>query len=88
MDRFVTAGGNFFDTADVYGLGQSERVLGNWLTRQAKRDAFVIATKARIRTDMHDVNAGTMQKYHCLLFYQFINIHIYIYIMGGVSELF
>ena len=62
MDRYATAGGNFFDTADVYGLGQSERVLGTWLTRQQaqhrSRDAFVVATKGRLRTDMHDVNAG------------------------------
>ena len=64
MDSYAAAGGNFFDTADVYGLGQSERVLGNWLVRQGKRDSFVIATKARIRTDMHDVNgAGNSRKH-------------------------
>lgn len=36
-------GVNFFDTADVYGAGHSERVLGEAL--QGKRDQVVIATK-------------------------------------------
>jgi len=70
MDRFAAAGGNFFDKADVYGLGQSERVLGTWLARQAAahrgREAYVIATKARIRTDMHDVNAAGSSRKHLM----------------------
>jgi len=45
MNRFVEAGGNFFDTADVYGLGSSEMVLGKWLKTQ-KREDMVIATKS------------------------------------------
>ena len=35
---------NFFDTADIYGQGRSERLLGRALVR--KRDRVVIATKA------------------------------------------
>ena len=31
LDRFVAAGGNFIDTADAYGLGESERIIGKWL---------------------------------------------------------
>jgi aryl-alcohol dehydrogenase-like predicted oxidoreductase len=31
MDRFVDAGGNFFDTADVYMGGLSEEIMGRWL---------------------------------------------------------
>jgi len=46
LDRFVEAGGNFIDTADVYSLGVSETILGLWLKDQ-KRDDFVIATKVR-----------------------------------------
>jgi aryl-alcohol dehydrogenase-like predicted oxidoreductase len=45
LDRFVDAGGSFVDTADVYGAGASEEILGRWLRRQA-RDDLVIATKA------------------------------------------
>jgi len=47
LNSFVQAGGNFVDTADVYGLGNSEKVLGNWLhtTSAPPRDDVVIATK-------------------------------------------
>jgi aryl-alcohol dehydrogenase-like predicted oxidoreductase len=45
LDRFVEAGGTFIDTADVYGAGASEEILGRWLARQP-RDNLVIATKA------------------------------------------
>ncbi|GAB4004135.1 aldo/keto reductase [Glycomyces albus] len=44
LDRFVEAGGNFIDTADVYSAGVSEEVLGRWLERQT-RDDLVVATK-------------------------------------------
>lgn len=36
---------NFFDTANMYGNGRSEEVLGRALREFAKRDAIVIATK-------------------------------------------
>ena len=54
LDRFVAAGGNFIDTADVYSRGASEEILGRWLARQS-RDDLVIATKLRWGTD--DPNA-------------------------------
>ncbi len=41
----VEAGINFFDTADVYSLGESERVTGKALKEYAKRHEVVIATK-------------------------------------------
>ncbi|MCB0025505.1 MAG: aldo/keto reductase, partial [Caldilinea sp.] len=46
MNRFVAAGGNFIDTANVYTRGVSEEIVGRWL-RNRKRDDLVIATKAR-----------------------------------------
>lgn len=46
MDRFVEAGGNFIDTADVYTRGVSEDVVGKWL-KSKQRDDLVIATKVR-----------------------------------------
>jgi len=46
MDRFVAAGGNFIDTADVYTRGASEEIVGRWL-RSKRRDDLVIATKVR-----------------------------------------
>src|SRR5215211_2801673 len=45
LDAFVAAGGNFIDTADVYGDGTSERTLAPWLAR--RRDEVVVATKVR-----------------------------------------
>jgi aryl-alcohol dehydrogenase-like predicted oxidoreductase len=45
LDRFVEAGGTFIDTADVYGAGASEEIVGRWLARRS-RDDLVIATKA------------------------------------------
>ncbi|KAJ3093615.1 hypothetical protein HDU97_009351, partial [Phlyctochytrium planicorne] len=44
LDRFYSHGGNFIDTADVYGLGASEIVLGKWLATKP-RENFVVATK-------------------------------------------
>lgn len=46
LDRFVAAGGNFIDTADVYTRGVSEEIVGRWL-RDKRRDDLVIATKVR-----------------------------------------
>lgn len=45
LDRFVDAGGNFIDTADVYSRGVSEEIVGGWL--KANRDRVVVATKGR-----------------------------------------
>jgi aryl-alcohol dehydrogenase-like predicted oxidoreductase len=41
----LDAGINFFDTANVYSNGDSERVLGRFLKANAKREDTVVATK-------------------------------------------
>lgn len=43
--RALEAGINFFDTADMYGAGESEEVLGRALGEFANRDEVIIATK-------------------------------------------
>lgn len=43
LHRALDLGVNFFDTADVYGAGHSEEILGKALT--GRRDSVVIATK-------------------------------------------
>src|ERR1700730_17157927 len=43
VDAALDAGINFFDTADVYGAGQSEEFLGKAL--KGRRDKAIIATK-------------------------------------------
>lgn len=45
IKRSLEAGINFFDTADMYSLGESEAVLGRALKEFAKREQVVIATK-------------------------------------------
>jgi aryl-alcohol dehydrogenase-like predicted oxidoreductase len=45
-DKFIEAGGNFIDTANVYSRGKSEEVVGSWLKNKRRSD-LVIATKVR-----------------------------------------
>jgi aryl-alcohol dehydrogenase-like predicted oxidoreductase len=64
LDRFVDAGGTFVDTADVYGAGASEEIVGRWLGRRS-RDDLVIATK--VYGDMGtSPNAGGAGRKHVL----------------------
>jgi aryl-alcohol dehydrogenase-like predicted oxidoreductase len=46
---FVDAGGTFVDTADIYGEGESERILGSLLSDLVPRDDIVLASKAVAR---------------------------------------
>lgn len=62
LDRFVEAGGNFIDTADVYTGGVSEEILGRWL-KGKRRDDFVIATKVRFRTGPGPNDIGLSRKH-------------------------
>ena len=51
LHRAVDLGVNFFDTADVYGDGRSERLLAQ--LRRQHRETIYIATKAGRRLDPH-----------------------------------
>jgi aryl-alcohol dehydrogenase-like predicted oxidoreductase len=51
LHRAVDLGVNFFDTADVYGDGRSERLLAQ--LRRERSEPFYIATKAGRRLDPH-----------------------------------
>ncbi|HGM8383673.1 TPA: aldo/keto reductase [Pseudomonas aeruginosa] len=46
IQQALDAGINFFDTANVYSLGESERIVGRAIRDFARRDDVVIATKA------------------------------------------
>jgi aryl-alcohol dehydrogenase-like predicted oxidoreductase len=46
LDRYISSGGNFIDTADVYGSGASEQIIGDWLAG-GRPDGLVLATKGR-----------------------------------------
>src|SRR5712692_4655329 len=49
VDAALEAGINFFDTADIYGTGQSEEFLGRALG--ARRNQVIIATKFGLKVD-------------------------------------
>lgn len=65
LDRFTELGGNFIDTANIYSLGNSEKIIGNWLTRQ-KREKVVVATKCRFQMDQTDPNSGGLSRRHII----------------------
>ncbi len=60
FDRFIEAGGTLVDTADVYGGGRSEEIIGRWFaTRPADvTEPVVLATKGRMPTDDSPNGAG------------------------------
>src|SRR3954469_5796213 len=43
IHRYLDAGGNFLDTADMYGVGRNEVLVGKAI--RGRRDAVVLATK-------------------------------------------
>lgn len=51
INQFIALGGNFLDTAHVYGdwvpgeKGRSERVIGQWIKENGSRDKIIISTK-------------------------------------------
>ncbi|HZA46739.1 MAG TPA: aldo/keto reductase [Rubrobacter sp.] len=52
LNRAVELGVNFLDTADVYGDGRSERLIGR-LLKDRPNDEILVATKAGRRLDPH-----------------------------------
>ena len=51
LHRALDLGVNFFDTADVYGDGRSERLMAR--LRRERKETFYVATKAGRRLDPH-----------------------------------
>ncbi len=49
LQTYTDAGGNFIDTADVYGMGISEKIIGKFLQTQSKE--IYVATKLGRRSD-------------------------------------
>ena len=59
LHRAVDLGVNFFDTADVYGDGRSERLLA--ALRRERKEHFFIATKAGRRLSPHNAEGYNRQ---------------------------
>lgn len=66
IDRAIDAGINFLDTANIYGRGASEEVVGKALKRNGRRDQIVLATKAHFRMDDNDPNAFGNSRRHII----------------------
>lgn len=66
IKRALEAGINFFDTADVYSLGESEKVLGNLLKHfGVKREQVIVATKV-YHPISDDVNDRGLSRKHIM----------------------
>ncbi|WP_255193770.1 aldo/keto reductase [Natronobeatus ordinarius] len=62
LDAYADAGGRYIDTADVYGGGDSERWIGDWLDER-ERERYTIASKIYWRIRDGDPNSvGTNRK--------------------------
>jgi len=59
LHRAVELGVNFFDTADVYGDGRSERLLAQ--LRKERKEKIIIATKIGRRLDPHVASGYNQQ---------------------------
>src|SRR6266853_3889813 len=58
VNTYVDAGGNFFDTADLYTNGTSETWLGEFIAERGLRDAAVISTKFSYNAQPGNPNAS------------------------------
>jgi aryl-alcohol dehydrogenase (NADP+) len=61
LDRYVEVGGNFIDTADMYGGGESEAIIGRWMLARANRDWLVIATKVGMAPGFEGLGRQTIE---------------------------
>lgn len=66
VDKAIGEGINFLDTANVYTRGESERIVGNALQRNGKRDNIVLATKVHGRMDDDDILAAGSNRRHII----------------------
>ena len=65
MQKAVDAGVNFFDTANVYNQGESERITGEFLKKKNLREKVVLATKVYSRVG-DGPNDGGGTRYHII----------------------
>jgi aryl-alcohol dehydrogenase-like predicted oxidoreductase len=63
IHRFIDAGGNHIDTADVYADGRSEEIVGRAI--KGKRDGLVLASKVRFKTADGPNDSG-LSRYHIM----------------------
>jgi aryl-alcohol dehydrogenase-like predicted oxidoreductase len=66
VDRAIGEGINFYDTADIYGRGRSEEILGEALRQTGQRERVVLATKFHGRMVQDDPNAVGNSRFHII----------------------
>src|SRR5260221_5012041 len=57
LHRYLEFGGNFLDTAEVYGPYKNEELLGRFL-RDVPRDSVVVATKFGFKFDENQIRTA------------------------------
>jgi len=67
LDAYFQAGGNFIDTADVYGrrgagAGSSEEIVGRWIAARGNREQLVIATKVGMGQEPPGLSADAIER--------------------------
>jgi len=66
LDRFLEAGGTMVDTADVYGGGKSEEIIGRWFASRPAdlTEPVVLATKGRFSLQAGAPNGAGLSARH------------------------
>jgi aryl-alcohol dehydrogenase-like predicted oxidoreductase len=68
LARYMELGGNFVDTANIYNLGHSEQIIGDWLAKNpGKRQQLVLATKFSANLHQGNPNSGGANRNGILL---------------------
>ena len=64
----MAGGGNFIDTADLYGrhgaggVGGSERIIGRWIAARGNRERLVVATKVGMSQELPGLSRETIRR--------------------------
>ena len=66
FDHALDRGVNAVDTANVYGRGASEELVGRLLSRNGRRDRLVLSSKFHARMDDDDPNAAGSSRRHVI----------------------
>ena len=68
LDAYAAGGGNFIDTADSYSAwapgnsgGESETIIGEWMTARGNRDQIVVATKVSQHPDFSGLKGSNIR---------------------------
>jgi aryl-alcohol dehydrogenase-like predicted oxidoreductase len=66
IEHALGAGINFVDTANIYSLGESERIVGKALAKSGLRADVVLATKAFFPMERGKPNSGGLSRRHLI----------------------